>query len=296
MRRAKLDRAILFRVATSTLYERSVRSLPGGEARAWRAASRYVAGTNEESALRCARELAQRGIGASLDFFGEQVDDADLARSAAARYEALARRLSELPEGVWLSIDLSHIGLDIDVALCRTLLERIATALPARRRLQVGAEDASRAERILDAVLPLARDGAPLGATLQANLRRSEDDAERLAEAGLHTRLVKGAYLESPALARRYGEETDLAFVRLAHRLGDTGVPLALATHDRVLREALLRALPAAECELLLGANELRFERSRLKAFVYLRRGEAPGRLPGASQREFADVVMVERR
>jgi proline dehydrogenase len=251
----KLDRAILFRLATSRVYERTVRSLPTGEARAWRAASRYVAGTDEDSAFRCARELAQRSIGASLDFFGEQVSDPDLARSVATRYEALARGLSELPEPVWLSIDLSHIGIDIDVPLCRTLLQRIATALPAGRRLQVGAEDAARSERIIEAVLPLAREGAPLGATLQANLRRSDADAERLAEVGLHVRLVKGAYIESPALARPYGEETDLAFVRLAHRLADAGVPLALATHDRVLRASLLGALPGVECELLLGVR-----------------------------------------
>jgi proline dehydrogenase len=255
MPRARLDRAVLFRLATSGLYERSVRSLPMLEARAWRAASRYVAGNDEDSALRCARGLAQRGIGASLDFFGEQVRDPGLARSTAARYEALAHRLSELPEEVWLSIDLSHIGLDIDVSLCRALVEGIGEALPGGRRLQIGAEDASRADRILEVIEPLARDGAPLAATLQANLRRSDEDAERLAALGLHVRLVKGAYLEPAALARPYGEETDLAFVRLAHRLADSGVPFALATHDRALRESLLRALPNAECELLLGVR-----------------------------------------
>lgn len=252
---SRADRLVLFRLATSASFERVVRSVPRGEARAWRAASRYVAGTSEESALRCARELEERGIGASLDLFGEQVSDPDLARSTADRYEALARRVSELSERVWLSIDLSHIGLDVDVALCRSLLERIANALPDGRLLQVGAEDAARAERILKAILPLARERAPLGATLQANLRRSEHDAERLAEAGLHVRLVKGAYVEARTVAHPYGEETDLAFVRLAYRLTDAGLPLALATHDRPLRESLLRALPESECELLLGVR-----------------------------------------
>ena len=104
-------------------------------------------------------------------------------------------------------------------------------------------------------ILPLADGGAPLGATLQANLRRSHEDAERLAGAGLHVRLVKGAYVEASDVARPYGEETDLAYIRLAHRLAESGEPLALATHDRPLREALLRGLPDAECELLLGVR-----------------------------------------
>ena len=104
-------------------------------------------------------------------------------------------------------------------------------------------------------ILALAEAGAPIGATLQANLRRSELDLERVAAAGVHVRLVKGAYLEPAHLAYPYGEETDLAYVRLAYRLAEAGLRVALATHDRPLREGLLRALPDAECELLLGVR-----------------------------------------
>ena len=53
----------------------------------------------------------------------------------------------------------------------------------------------------------------------------------------------------------RYTTSTDLTYVRLAHRLAESGVRLALATHARPLREALLRALPDAECELLFGVR-----------------------------------------
>lgn len=255
MPRVRLDRALLFRLATSERFERWVRSLPSGEERAWRAASRYVASADQADAMRLVRGLGARGIGASLDLFGEHVRDPDLATAATERYVALARRLEELPDGVWLSLDLSHVGLDVDVPFCRNQLERIAAALPPGRLVQVGAEDAARADGILDVVVPLARGGAPLGATLQANLRRSDRDAGRLAEAGLHVRLVKGAYVEAREVARPYGEETDLAYVRLAHELSEAGLRVALATHDRALREALVRALPEAECELLLGVR-----------------------------------------
>jgi hypothetical protein len=40
-----LDRAVLVRLATSARFEAAVRALPGGAYAAWRAASRYVAGT-----------------------------------------------------------------------------------------------------------------------------------------------------------------------------------------------------------------------------------------------------------
>ena len=39
-----VDRALLFRLATSERLEPAVKAAPGVEAQAWRAASRYVAG------------------------------------------------------------------------------------------------------------------------------------------------------------------------------------------------------------------------------------------------------------
>ena len=94
-----------------------------------------------------------------------------------------------------------------------------------------------------------------LGATAQANLRRTPSDLERLVEAGVHLRLVKGAYAESPELALPFGEPTDVAYLRLAHRIAATGAPFSLATHDGVLREALLAALGPVTIEQLLGVR-----------------------------------------
>jgi proline dehydrogenase len=68
-------------------------------------------------------------------------------------------------------------------------------------------------------------------------------------------RLVKGAYLEEPAIAHARGEPTDLAFLELAHELHSAGAELALGTHDPVRREALLHALPGTGVEMLLGVR-----------------------------------------
>lgn len=49
---------------------------------------------------------------------------------------------------------------------------------------------------------------------------------------------------------------TDLAYLRLARELRAAGAPTALATHDRVLREALLPGFPSRdELRLLLGVR-----------------------------------------
>jgi proline dehydrogenase len=79
------------------------------------------------------------------------------------------------------------------------------------------------------------------------------NDADRLADAGISVRLVKGAYVESAADAHPWGPATDDAYATLALRLAAAGTDLALATHDTALRARLLGDLPRARCELLLG-------------------------------------------
>jgi proline dehydrogenase len=250
------DREILFRLVTSERLERAVRSVPIGEDLAWRAASRYVAGSDVTDAVRLARELHARGVASSIDQFGELVTDAEVARQTGADYLRLAGQ--DLPEPTWLAADLTHLGLDVDPAGCADRLAEIASALPSGRRIQVGAEDHDRAGAVLGCVLDVAGRGLAdrLGATAQANLLRTPADVDRLTDAGVHIRLVKGAYVEPPDRALPYGEPTDIAFVRLAHRIAAAGTPFSLATHDGVIREALLAALGPVEVEQLLGVRQ----------------------------------------
>jgi proline dehydrogenase len=242
-----LRRRAHFWLATSAAFDRAVHASPTLRDRAWRSARRYVAGPTVADAVAVSGRLAAVGLGASVDLFGERTS-AERASAVAVDYEQLCAALSAATApSTWLSLDLSHIAFD------GALLERIARAVPPGRRLQVGAEDAAQAGRILGLVEAAAQRGLPVEATLQANLRRSPDDAERLAAAGVSVRLVKGAYVESPAAALPWGPPTDGAYAALAHQLTSAGADVALATHDAPLRTRLLAELPNARCELLLG-------------------------------------------
>ena len=252
---AMTARRVLLALAMSAGLERAVRAVPGGERGACRLAKGYVAGPRCEDALACAHRLAAAGLASSIDFFGENISDPSEADRVTDQYVALARELTQAPEKTFLSIDLSHIGLDQPGDAVQQRLERIAFALPAGRRIQVGAEQERRADRILATVAAVARRGGPVSATIQANLKRSRADAHALAENAVPIRLVKGAYVEDPDVARPWGEPTALAFIELAHELHADGAELAIATHDPVLREGLLRALPNLGVEMLLGVR-----------------------------------------
>jgi len=245
----RLRRRALVRLATSEAFEHAIDRVPGARERAWRSARRYVAGPAPDDAVAVAGRLGDAGLAASIDLFGERTSPA-AAADVARRYEELCGVLAErTSERTWLSLDLSHIAFD------GALLDRIAAAVPPRRRLQVGAEEAAVADRVLELVVAAAERGRPVEATLQANLRRAPSDAERLAAAGVPVRLVKGAYPEGPDVAHAWGPATDEAFADLARRLRAAGVDVGLATHDVALRDELLAEMPDARCETLLGID-----------------------------------------
>jgi proline dehydrogenase len=268
MSTAPLSRRLLFALATSERFERVARGIPGVERRA----RRYVAGTSDE-ALAMARALGADGVGASIDLFGERVRDSAAADAVVQDYLALIARLDETPSGTFVSVDLSHLALEASRDACRARVERIAAALPPGAELQVGAEEGRLAGAVQDIVVGLVNAGLPVWATLQANLRRSHADAERLAAAGVAIRLVKGAYVEAADVALPYGPATDAAFAQLAAHLHAGGARYALATHDPARRDVV----PGADIEMLLGvrAEEARaLARAGRAVRVYVPYGE----------------------
>jgi proline dehydrogenase len=251
-----LGRSVLFRVATSRRLERVVKRVPGGERAAWRAASRYVADRSRSGALATVETLVERGHGVSVDLFGERVTDPAVADGVLEDYLALVAALPPRPADVWLSVDLSHLALGAGAAAAGDRLAAIADALHGGRRVQVGAEEAALTDAVQACVLAVAARGLAdrLGATVQANLVRSPADADVLADAGVHIRLVKGAYVEATG-AHAYGEPTDVAFLRLGFRLAERGAAWSIASHDGRLREALLLAHGTVPVEQLLGVR-----------------------------------------
>jgi proline dehydrogenase len=74
-------------------------------------------------------------------------------------------------------------------------------------------------ERTLPLVTDLHAQYVAVGTVIQAYLHRSEKDIEILRRRGIRVRLVKGAYLEPPAVAFRAKADVDRNFVRLMRTL-----------------------------------------------------------------------------
>jgi len=74
-----------------------------------------------------------------------------------------------------------------------------------------------------------------VGVVIQANLRRSEKDLQRLISMKANIRLCKGAYVEPESIALKGREEIRFNFLKLLKMLLDGKCYVGIATHDDFL-------------------------------------------------------------
>lgn len=207
-----------------------------------RVAHRFVAGDTLDDALEAAAELNRDGLGATLDHLGESVADRATASRAVRAYLRSLDAIRESGVRSTISLKLTQLGLDIEEELCLENLRRIldrARELDTFVRIDMeGSRYTAATLRIFERVWQEFADR--VGVVLQAYLRRSEDDARRLARLGAPVRLCKGAYDEPEEVAYRERRRVDENFVRLLGILLEGGAPTAVASHDEAMVSAAL--------------------------------------------------------
>lgn len=222
-----------------------------------RIARRFVAGETLGDALEAAAASQRAGLTATLDHLGENVTTPEAAANAAASAIASLEALRSRGLEPSASIKLTQFGLDLDAELAAGHLRAVAQrAQAAGGFVRVDMEGSAYTERTLTLALAAHGEGLPVGTVLQACLRRTAADAERLLAAGMRIRLVKGAYLEPADIAYAHKAEVDANYRRLMTRLLEAGAYPALATHD----PAILGAAVAAARAGRIGPERFEFQ------------------------------------
>lgn len=200
-------------------------------------AMRFVAGETLDDAVRAARELNRAGMAVSLDHLGEHVADPQMAMGARKDYLALLERIGAEGLDCNISVKLTQLGLGLDEELAAEALEELADkAAEVGTTVTVDMEESRYTQATVDLFARLQPRLGNLGVALQAYLRRTRADLERLMPLGGHIRLCKGAYAEPPEIAYPRKAEVDESFARLLGVLmvAETTMP-AVATHDERL-------------------------------------------------------------
>jgi proline dehydrogenase len=203
---------------------------------------RFVAGEELHNAIDAVREANRQGIRGTLDLLGENTISRDDALNATAEVLGMLNRIQAEKVDCNVSVKLTQLGLDLDTDFCcDNLLEIVRSARVHGNFIRVDMEDHHYTDRTIDMVLRVRRELDNVGIVVQSYLYRTEKDVRRLLESGTRIRLCKGAYLEPESIAFKKKRGTDANFVKITHLLLDSGLYLALATHDETMIEAARR-------------------------------------------------------
>jgi proline dehydrogenase len=198
-----------------------------------RIASRFVAGGALEDALRVCAKIRDEGIGATLDYLGENVTSVEEAAACRDVYCRMLRSMKAAGLEPNVSLKLTQFGLDLSEEACEAnVAQLVETAAHIGGFVRVDMESSEYTGRTLSLVTRLhARFGA-CGTVIQAYLRRSAADIQRLERERIRVRLCKGAYLEPPEIAFPEKSDVDRNYLELARSLLARGEYAAIATHD----------------------------------------------------------------
>ncbi len=230
-------------------------------------ATRFVAGESPAQALDHVRQLNSQNVTAIVNLLGEHYEDRPPVRSDAAEYRALAGDIARSNLEACISVKPSQLGLDISEDVFREELAAVVDAAADHGVfVWIDMEDHTTTDTTLDAFEELASeygDGEQyqVGVCVQANLRRTRDDVERLADVPGKVRFVKGAYDEPAAVAYQESDRVNReykALLEYAFEQYDGGI--GVGSHDPAMIDHAIELHDEYgtdfEFQLLMGVRE----------------------------------------
>jgi len=230
-----------------------------------RAVRRFMPGETMESALDAAAPLEAAGIGSMYTRLGENLTNLGEADDIAEHYIGVFDAIKARAYRGEVSVKPTQLGLDLDPERTLAHLRRLATkAEEIGSYLWIDMEGSDYVEATVALYEQLRADHPRTGICLQAYLKRTPSDVERLRPLDPAIRLVKGAYDEPASIAYRDKRQVDASYLAIAVDILKTGrgrpVRLGLGTHDVALVEQIAEQVAPAgvakdgfEIEMLYG-------------------------------------------
>ncbi len=233
-----------------------------------RAVRRFMPGETLDDALTAAVPLERVGITTMYTRLGENLETIGEAQAIADHYIEVLDRIKASGMQGEISVKPTQLGLDLDADVCLAHLVRLAEhATATGSYLWVDMEGSAYVESTIVLYERLRAVQPDTGVCLQAYLRRSPADIQRLLPLAPAIRLVKGAYDEPESIAFRDKRAVDAAYLGLSVRFlldgRDQPIKLGLGTHDVALIEQIAEQVAQAgigrdryEVQMLYGIRE----------------------------------------
>ena len=246
-----------------------------------RAVRRFMPGEDAASALTAGQQFQVQGISTLFTRLGENITRAEEADEVEAHYLGLLDDIAARKLDGEVSVKLTQIGLDLDVDATLERAKRLAAkSAEGGRTLWLDMEGSAYVETTVAFYERLKAAHPNAGLCLQAYLRRTAADIQRLLPLAPEIRLVKGAYAEPASIAYQRKGDVDSNFVALsvamleAQRSGKP-IRIGLGTHDvrlieQIAAHAAAIGLPKTTFEVQMLYGIRADQQRRLAAEGYL--------------------------
>jgi proline dehydrogenase len=225
---------------------------------------KYIAGSTFDEAMEKIKEFNARGIMATVDILGEEIQEEEDALAVVNQYKEvlLAIETNKLDSNI--SIKPTHLGLKINKEFCyRNIKSIVEEADKYKNFVRIDMEDHTCTSDTIEIFLRLKEKYSNVGVVLQSYLRRTLDDANRLIEYRANLRLCKGIYKEPKNIAYTNRSIVNNNFKYVLEKLLNGECYVGIATHDEELVWHALSHIDKLslnkekyEFQMLLGVTE----------------------------------------
>ena len=196
----------------------------------------YIAGESLEDLVNVVEDINLAGFTAATSILGEFVNDRDQALEASMDYiEALTEIQSRKLDSN-IHVKLTHLGLKLDKELCYSNLKSILTkAEETHNFVRIDMEDSSCTDDTLSIFEKAHYEFDNVGIVIQACMRRSKHDIQKLIALKANVRLCKGIYIEPRNIAYNDYRNVRENYSSLLKELLTARCYVGIATHDEWL-------------------------------------------------------------
>jgi len=220
-------------------------------------AKHFIAGANLGDAMTTAKEMNSRGFKVIINFLGEEIRDEKELGQTKNEYLSIFDQMDRNKVDGCVSVKPTQLGLTMGferaVENLHTIVER---AKKSGTYLWVDMEGSPYTEQIIELYLKEIKGYDRMGIAIQAYLRRTSGDIDRLVKEGGQVRLCKGAYNEPASVAFKDKKEVKDNYSEMMKKLFAQKAFFAIATHDDKLQD---------EAKGLAGGDRSNFEFQMLR-------------------------------
>ena len=204
-----------------------------------RAVRRFMPGEKAADALAAAAKFGAQGMPVLFTRLGENVTRPDQHQRAADHYAWLIEEAHRQGLDAEISVKLTHLGMDLSTDAMQAHMDRLVAGAAAngQHTVWLDMEGSDYTDGTVAEYERLKRNHSNVGVCLQAYLKRTYTDVERLLPLAPRIRLVKGAYAEPHEICYQSRPEVDANYLALCVSMlaalkAGKELFLGLGTHD----------------------------------------------------------------